>query len=131
MIDLDKFLRRFEYGRFDFVVRGHFVSCWLRTRVALPIARWLYRRRWPGVCDECEGTGGIETGGTQLDPPEFIWCAEDDPERCHRCGAKGLDDEAQGPCSECGWNYDDACPTPEEAMCWGSCDAILEERARV
>ena len=73
-------------------------------------AEW--RQRWPNRCSHCRGWGmftfvemhGFKhgCGETMADPCEAL------PEGvCHRCGAQGLGEDGTGPCSACGWNYDD------------------------
>lgn len=44
--------------------------------------------------DPCEATERIET--------------------CHRCGLDGLAEDGEGPCTHCGWNYDDGEPEPAD-----------------
>lgn len=71
-----------------------------------------YLRKWPKVCRACDGWGGQSYGGGYDYPPEFDVCEVLDPETlCHRCGEPGLSEEdSEGPCTFCGWNYDDGVP---------------------
>jgi hypothetical protein len=76
-----------------------------------------WREKWPGHCKACHGWGGKSFterhgfkggGGEQM----FDECqAIEDARVCHRCGCLGLDVAGEGPCSACGWNYDDGEPT--------------------
>jgi hypothetical protein len=75
-----------------------------------------FAARWPAYCKACGGWGatsyeerhGFKGGGSETitDPCE----AHADPRICHRCGCVGLTDDGEGPCSACGWNYDDGMP---------------------
>lgn len=81
--------------------------------------RMLWERQWPNHCKTCEGHG-VFTGTTKVDfgpggLPDADPC-HDCTEKgiCARCGEPGLDRETgEGPCTNCGWNYDDAAPEPE------------------
>lgn len=68
--------------------------------------------RWPNACTHCGGWGlhsHVETHGFTHGPYEtFTYsCEALGPRTCHRCGEDGLDEESRGPCSMCGWDYDD------------------------
>lgn len=75
-----------------------------------------WRERWPGHCKACSGWGGSTytemhgfnhgNGEQMMDPCDAL----PDVHTCHRCGASGLNDEGEGPCTACGWNYDDGEP---------------------
>lgn len=67
--------------------------------------------KWPGYCKKCLGWGGgtfyehHDEGGPEqlLDP-----CDREPYTTCHRCGVPGtLSVDGEGPCKNCGWNYDD------------------------
>jgi len=69
-----------------------------------------WRAKWPNACDECGGWVGFHTRGTYDSPPDFDPCEREPAEECHRCGEIGLDEDGNGPCSKCGWNYNDGEP---------------------
>jgi len=95
--------------------KGHKLRCVLRRKIArwrYQYQTWRWTRRWPHYCPGCAGWGGSsfqESHGmpygseTVYDP---CWYT-DNPAICHRCGELGLDECGGGPCSVCGWNYDD------------------------
>lgn len=75
--------------------------------------------RWPHHCPQCQGWGGSSytemhgfnygSGETLFDPCDHLPI-----EVCHRCGQAGMtEDDGAGPCSYCGWNYDDGMPQYE------------------
>lgn len=84
--------------------------------------------KWPDACNECGGWGGhtysydpsppgvsLAPGSmSDFDPCEAPGCVSEG--FCARCGKPtlseipGVFDEGQGPCKECGWNYDDGAP---------------------
>lgn len=70
-----------------------------------------WRAKWPNHCRKCGGWGGFSfTQRHDSGPGEqmFDLCeAVEDPCICHRCGEPGLDSDGNGPCTKCGWNYDD------------------------
>lgn len=100
---------------------------------AKAIATWKAQR--PDHCEECMGVGGTVTrydpspAGVGLSPG---WMTDFEPcelcvmnSCCPRCGEHGLSDEddgdkttGAGPCWNCGWNYNDACPAEPECCCW-------------
>jgi len=74
-----------------------------------------WRAKWPNHCKHCVGWGGSAysenhgipgPGETIFDPCGAI----EDPTICHRCGEKGLTEDSEGPCTKCGWNFDDGEP---------------------
>lgn len=78
-------------------------------------AAWL--ATWPNHCQHCSGWGqraASQThpyGGTTATETFTEPCeATDDARTCHRCAAPGLDENGEGPCTVCGWNYDDGLP---------------------
>lgn len=102
----------------------------VRANRVIRIRRYLYALRWPRFCRLCEGAGfywgGIdEFGQPNMDPCR---CTGDEPVVCARCGEAGLDDETgEGPCSSCGWDYNDPLPPYDE---WhGPCGCELDEWA--
>lgn len=89
-----------------------------------------YERLWPNYCHICHGEGqftsqydpsppGISLGsGYMVDYEPCEWCTEIG--KCPRCGKFGLNPEdGEGPCSHCGWNYNDlGAPYEPECFCW-------------
>lgn len=71
----------------------------------------LWRNRWPLHCRACDGWGGrtfLQSHGPGPSEQLFDICgATEDIAMCHRCGVTGLDEDGNGPCTACGWNYDD------------------------
>jgi len=72
-------------------------------------------QKWPDHCKSCNGWGGsvfYENHGLPgVGEAMFDECgAIEDLTICHRCGKHGLNEDGEGPCSECGWNYDDGKP---------------------
>jgi hypothetical protein len=72
---------------------------------------------WPNHCPHCSGWGhraasqnhvyGSTTATESFTEP----CqAIEDARTCHRCAAPGLDENGEGPCTACRWNYDDGLP---------------------
>lgn len=74
---------------------------------------------WPDACGYCCGRGGTYHHGSFFEPPSFDpcpGCTEDG--NCARCGGLLTNpDEGEGPCTVCGWNYDDSAPEPHECDC--------------
>jgi hypothetical protein len=69
---------------------------------------------WPNHCKVCGGWGTFtfyESHGFRCGGREQLTdlCERMPSERhCHRCAAAdALADDGAGPCSACGWNYDD------------------------
>lgn len=83
---------------------------------AIAIAADAWRRAWPNHCTSCAGWGGssfIEMHGFQggLGEQLFDPCgALPDAATCHRCGQDGLSEDGDGPCTHCGWDYNDGVP---------------------
>jgi hypothetical protein len=106
------------------------------------IARTVQSRReqeawtslWPDYCKTCNGQGVFteafdpHSGGSSLELTDP--CPDCTGKGiCARCGQPGLDkDTGQGPCSCCGWNYDDW--LPELSFCLCLLSVRLEETAR-
>jgi len=74
---------------------------------------------WPNHCQNCRGTGelhwyenGAPWGAGNWPMPMAEPCDCVINGKCARCGKPDtIDPETgQGPCSNCGWNYDDECP---------------------
>lgn len=85
--------------------------------------------RWPAHCKACGGWGGAAFWQSHGEgPSEQMFDPCDAPANlatCHRCGEPGLNpDDGGGPCSACGWNYDDGVPEPEDS---GPPDGVREE----
>jgi hypothetical protein len=78
---------------------------------------WL--RAWPKHCTVCEGAGAFHTPGSYWEPPSDEPCEHCTGQGiCARCGAEdGLDEDGNGPCKVCGWNYDDQEPHVEPCWC--------------
>lgn len=106
--------------------KGHTAECWFR-RFGKAFEAHLWRLRWPNHCRECGGTGGTSYLAGYEEPAGFDPCAAEPVEKCHRCGENGLDQDGAGPCTACGWNYDDALPGAyDEVACNGDCLEILD-----
>jgi hypothetical protein len=69
---------------------------------------WL--ERWPKFCGDCNGAGAFHDWGDRYTPPSDEPCECTMAGRCARCGAQGLTEDGDGPCTACGWNYDDSVP---------------------
>ena len=87
-----------------------------------------WQSKWPEACEECGGWGGqsysydpspagvsLAPGSMyEFDPCEAPGCVSEG--FCARCGKPtlseipGVFEEGQGPCKNCGWNYDDGAP---------------------
>ncbi len=90
------------------------------------LAEW--QAKWPNACKKCGGWGGhtykydpspagvsLSPGCmTDFDPCEAPGCISEG--NCARCGKPALStipgvcEEGEGPCKECGWNYNDGEP---------------------
>jgi hypothetical protein len=72
-----------------------------------------FTRKWPDYCTTCGGWGQLcttEMHGFTHGPGEQVCepCEGMEPGQCHRCAAKdALSPDGDGPCTECGWNFDD------------------------
>jgi hypothetical protein len=71
-----------------------------------------FERLWPNYCKHCGGWGGSsyqESHGFKGGGSETIFdlCGALENEQCHRCGARGLSEDGEGPCKACGWNFDE------------------------
>ena len=62
--------------------------------------------RWRKHCTACNGWGGFSAPLADARSGGFAWCTALGAGQCHRCGEHGLSAEGEGPCSVCGWNYD-------------------------
>ena len=113
----------------------HSKECLERTaKVMILIAEWT--AKWPDYCTKCDGRGefvysfdpspaGVSLSpGTLEDVEPCGQCTEQGI--CARCGEAGLNPETgEGPCSHCGWNYDDCLPHMPECFCWAA-DVLLD-----
>lgn len=75
-----------------------------------------WRVKWPHHCKACDGWGGssfTQSHGPGPGEQMFDVCeALPNMMTCHRCGKDGLSDtDGEGPCSHCGWDYDDGAPS--------------------
>lgn len=83
---------------------------WAAERSAVN-SKW--KAKWPNHCSACGGWGGatshqsVPYGATTAAMPIFDICDALPETQCHRCGQHGLTQESDGPCSFCGWNFDD------------------------
>jgi hypothetical protein len=116
-------------SRLDPFWGGHFLSC-RYDRFHVRVRRWWWRLRWPHACAGCRGAGGVAFAGTYHEPPDFEFCGMLDVTTCHRCGRNGLNEDSEGPCTYCDWNYDDAEPEPIEGECWDACGQTQIDRAQ-
>jgi hypothetical protein len=79
-------------------------------------AAWF--EQWPGACEKCDGAGvhySIENGAPHgagfwaMDCEDPCVCTEQ--LKCARCGQEdALNEDGEGPCPACGWDYDDFAP---------------------
>jgi hypothetical protein len=81
-----------------------------------PIEAW--KARWPNHCKACGGWGAFPQADPALGEITLTLCLALPPGTCHRCGAaNAIDPEdavlSRG-CRECGWDFDDGVPEPEE-----------------
>lgn len=83
--------------------------------------------KWPKACIYCAGAGAFGSNGDDFTPPD-AWPCDACTEQgiCARCGFHGLTEAGEGPCSNCGWNYDDAEPRRGQE---GPCRCELEADA--
>jgi len=84
-------------------------------RAELAEARDAWWAAWPRACPGCCGWGGrvtTEMHGFRSGPGEhlFTLCGVLDDTTCHRCGEPGLTEAGTGPCTACGWDFDDGQP---------------------
>ena len=95
-------------GKRVLLIKGHDIQCW---RVQFKV--WRIDRRWkkkyPDYCRKCSGWGlGYYYAATRWEPEDWGPCESlDNFEICHRCGKHGLDEDGNGPCKHCNWEYDD------------------------
>lgn len=88
---------------------------------------------WPNYCRECNGAGehhwienGAPHGAGFWSMPMSEFCENCvGVGKCSHCGAPDMIDTetGDGPCSACGWNYDDECPLEYPD---GPCNCQLE-----
>jgi len=120
----------------------HFKDC-VEAQKRYEDAVEAYRKKWPDHCKNCGGWGGFygeydpSPAGVSLSPghmTEFDPCPECMEEGiCPRCGEKVWDwnevaEDAQGPCSNCGWTEGEDEGLPEAPECWCECGkSELEE----
>jgi hypothetical protein len=102
--------------------------------MAQDAARERWKAAWPDYCSVCEGRGGTHYAGyfdykagagepPSFDPCEACVCQG----RCARCQSALSDQETgEGPCTACGWNYDDELPEPYDCDCWLSAEQVNE-----
>lgn len=72
-----------------------------------------WRLKWPKHCKACDGWGGstfTQSHGPGPGEQMFDVCEAGAPEMCHRCGEAGLTEDSEGPCTHCGWDFDDGAP---------------------
>lgn len=75
-----------------------------------------WQEQWPNHCAACGGWGGSSYqqahpyGSGVAHETLYDICEAIDYDVCHRCGQVGLSEDGEGPCSNCGWNYDDGDP---------------------
>ena len=75
------------------------------ARAAVHNELWI--KQWPNYCKACNGSGGKRIYNYPHAPDDFEFCTALDTQMCHRCGAAGLTEDSEGPCTHCGWNFDD------------------------
>lgn len=70
-----------------------------------------WKKKWPMHCTACEGWGGKAYRGSYDEPPGFDHCSCTEIGKCPRCGeADAINEDGEGPCKTCGWDYDDGAP---------------------
>lgn len=82
---------------------------WAAKMVPLQAA---YVAKYPNYCKTCGGFGvhcweERHDAGYPGEPMSEPCDACTGQGICARCGEKGLDEDGNGPCTHCGWNYDD------------------------
>lgn len=93
----------------------HTPECIERARLDQErIAEW--KATWPDHCRRCGAEGTHYYSGDLYEPPSTEPCEHcTEKGLCARCGKPGLtnedegrgEDTGSGPCTFCGWNYDD------------------------
>ena len=98
---------------------NHTLECLERQQAA---EAW--RERWPNYCRSCNGWGqtvfyqSVPYGATVAYEPITDPCDCALGDQCARCGKPdALDEEGEGPCIFCGWNYDEGTPSVD-CCCW-------------
>ena len=82
----------------------------IKAREAADARNAEWEQRWPIYCRGCGGWGAFtfyQSHGPGPSEQMSEPCDAREPSMCHRCGALGLSEDGDGPCRECGWNYDD------------------------
>lgn len=70
--------------------------------------RAAFEEKWPDYCRACGGWGKWSRPQTRWEPADGGPCESLPDGTCHRCNFEaGLTPDGDGPCSHCGWNYDD------------------------
>jgi hypothetical protein len=79
-----------------------------------PVEAW--KAQWPNHCKACGGWGAWQyaepSGELTIER-----CTALPEGTCHRCGtldAIDPEDEMHPQCRECGWNFDDGVPEPDD-----------------
>jgi len=88
------------------------------AKIDQQIREW--EARWPNYCRQCYGYGAFFHPATREEPESSDPCDCTLDGVCPRCGITGLNEDGEGPCDNCGWNYNDA--KPEIWDCWGCRD---------
>lgn len=119
LAEAERALRDYDYAT------THVLECrQLASAAASKRAAWL--TQWPHACERCHGGGqGIRVAG------EREVCACVAARQCPRCmAAEALDEDRNGPCRACGWNYNDHAPPPPDTACGCADELAAEEEVR-
>lgn len=79
-----------------------------------------WETKWPNHCQKCHGRGGFFYPATREEPESTDPCDCTLQGLCPRCGITGLNEDGEGPCDNCSWDYDDARTEPWN--CWSCQD---------
>ncbi len=77
----------------------------LDTKLKAEYDAWI--QKYPKYCIHCNGRGIV--GDSEWCEP-CVYCTGQPSPCCARCLEPLGNDEGEGPCPSCGWNYDDCLP---------------------
>ena len=87
------------------------IAGWTEAKMHTDRIDAAWKEKWPNYCTAC---GGWADMPRNIDSMASVirLCERRPTTQCHRCGEHGLDGELwEGPCSACGWNFDDGLPS--------------------